>query len=248
MGVINHMSKTFSDSAHNKPELDQPEPSKRYAQAQEDAENKEWNVTNPYKYEQPAEKAEKKVEDCPPKPKKPTLAEFADMKEEEQTAYLQSLGKWLGCEVEKSQSLKECQDKCGPQPEYDRPTDGFVEAKKEAHKKLTKAWLKYRQICEKKFEFKRGNPFERPELPKKKEMKLCDCPPATRNIAVDILVRMKPEKRKEAIKNIIRNIGSQAVCVEKCKQEGKQIRPDQLPKTEAATESKKEKTIERPKF
>jgi hypothetical protein len=292
MATINRMSNTIAEAPRNRLELNQQATSKLYAQAQEGAEKKEWDVTNPYKYDKPA-----KGQECPPRPSKPLPAEFMSWTKEQKAEYKKKLKAWQKCEEAKAKSLKtepkpktkgcgpnpkkssaeimsyddaklkayqatlkrfqecvieECKAKCGPKPA--KPPASHL-ANKQLRDKYMKASKKHSlcvQKCEREGakeldfnpfdqkelgapkpqkedpEFKRGNPY----LREKKEIKLCDCPPVPKPISGSEM--MNPEKGAKYIEDLKR----QKLCVEKCKDEGKQVQPYQLQKTEAAPEPK----------
>ena len=223
MVTINRMLNAVAEAPGNRSEPNQTEPSRLYAQAQEGAEKKEWDVSNPYKLEKPAKKQSEtpKTKGCGPNPKK-SAAEVMSYDDARRKAYEATLKRYKECVIE------ECKAKCGPKP----PSEN-MDAVKEHAVCVKKCEKKEKELGAPKPqkedpEFKRGNPY----LREKKEIKLCDCPPVPKPISGSEM--MNPEKGAKYIEHLKR----QKLCVEKCKDEGKQVQPYQLQKTEAAPEPK----------
>ena len=261
MVVVNRMSSVASEALRNRSEPTQPQPSKLYAEAKEAIEeNEEWGVSNPYGGQQPAKKI-----DCSKKPKTPAPGVWFSMKEAQKDAFTKQLKTWIRhCKGEQGAKPpaqptkqeaetyypKSCKEQhrrfisikmpCGPcLPGYAEDELGScVEGMEMLNPFRDEEDNIAPEQKAKESKFKRGNQFERRLAPKKKEIKLCDCPPATRDIPVDILAKMKSGPRRKAVERIIEDIRKQAVCVEKCKEEGRQILPEQMPEKEVAPKPK----------
>ena len=138
MVVVNRRS-VMTDALRGRSKPNQPEPSRLYAQAQEGAEKKEWDVTNPYKLEKPAKKGAKtpKTKGCGPNPKK-SAAEIISYDDAQLKAYQATLKRFQECVI------KECEVKCGPKPTMKR-SEFSNDAKR---KKLRKEHMKHKECVE----------------------------------------------------------------------------------------------------
>ena len=251
MVVVNRMSNVVSDVLRNRSEPNQPEPSKLYAQAKEAAKDvkkpaktpeqqlkeclekcgpmprfrKKGDAVNEAKQKEMLRKIDVRKQcrkECCKAPKNLLLAEFVAMTEENKQAHLQALREWVGCEIDKAKSLKEGLAKCDSiKPKFDNRTDGAVPKKRKALLRLKAVWRECRVQCRTWF-----------EVLQKKTAKICGCPPKPPTPPASHLVR------RDLREKFVGESREQALCVEKCKQEGKLIRPDQLPKTEAAPKPK----------